>query len=156
MTDGGEPSIARSCATLASTLGIDSSSPHVYGCCGLAKTSPAGAVLDRAAGVHDHHRLRRLGDDAEVVRDQDHADVEVALDLVDQLEDLRLHRHVERGRGLVGDQHVGVVDERHRDHRALPHAARELVRVVARAVARVRDADRVEHLDGALEGARPC
>ena len=29
MTDGGEPSIARSCATLASTLGIDSSRPQV-------------------------------------------------------------------------------------------------------------------------------
>jgi peptide/nickel transport system ATP-binding protein len=64
-----------------------------------------------------------LGVVAEIVRDQDHADVEVALHLVDQLEDLRLHRHVERGRRLVGDQHVGVVHERHRDHRALAHSA---------------------------------
>ena len=109
-----------------------------------------GPVLHRAAGVHHHHVRRRLGDDAEVVRDQDHADVELALDAVDQLEDLRLHRHVERGRRLVGDQHVRVVDERHRDHRALAHAARELVRVVAsRATFGVRDPDRVEQLDGA-------
>ena len=60
---------------------------------------------------------------------------------VDQLEDLRLDGHVERGRRLVGDQHVRVVDERHRDHRALAHAARELVRVVACADVGVRDAD---------------
>ena len=51
------------------------------------------------------HCLRRLGDDAEVVRDQDHADVEVALDLVDQLEDLRLHGHVER---VVGSSAIST------------------------------------------------
>ena len=112
------------------------------------------AVLDRAAGVHDHDRLRGLGDDAEVVRDQDHADVEVALDLVDQLEDLRLDGHVERRRRLVGDQHGRVVDERHRDHGALAHAAGELVRIVLGTRPRVRDADGVEHLDRALERVR--
>ena len=46
-----------------------------------------------------------------------------------------------------------VVDERHRDHRALAHAARELVRVVACARLRVRDADVVEQLDRARPGA---
>ena len=74
------------------------------------------------------------------------------LDPVDELEDLRLHGDVERRRRLVGDQDVRVVHERHRDHRALAHAARELVRVVARAAPRIRDADRLEQLDGALVG----
>ena len=81
------------------------------------------------------------------MRDEDDADVEVALHRLDQLDDLRLHRDVERRRRLVGDQHVGVVHERHRDHGALAHAARELVRVVARPLLRVRDADAVEQLD---------
>ena len=58
----------------------------------------------------------------------------------EQLEDLRLHRHVERRRRLVGDQQLGVVDERHRDHHALAHAAGELVRVGVDAPARVGDA----------------
>ena len=48
----------------------------------------------------------------------------------DQVEDLRLHGDVERGGRLVGDQQLRVADQRHRDHRALPHAAGELVRVV--------------------------
>ena len=67
-----------------------------------------------------------------------------------QLEDLRLHRHVERGRGLVGDEQLRVADQRHRDHRALAHAAGELVRVVVEPLVRVGDADAVEHLDRAL------
>ena len=58
------------------------------------------------------------------------------LQALHQVEDLRLRGHVERGRRLVGDQQVGVVDERHRDHHALAHAARELVRVVVDAAAR--------------------
>ena len=36
---------------------------------------------------------------------------------------------VERGRRLVGDQDVGLVGERHRDHHPLALAARELVRI---------------------------
>ena len=58
-----------------------------------------------------------------------------------QVEDLRLGRHVERGRRLVGDQELGVVDQRHRDHHALAHAARELVRVVVDALLGARDPD---------------
>ena len=63
-----------------------------------------------------------------------------------QLEDLRLDRHVE-GRGrLVGDQHVRVQRQRHRDHRPLPHPARELVGVGVGSPFGLRDADRVQHL----------
>ena len=42
---------------------------------------------------------------------------------------LRLHRHVERGRRLVGEQQGGLAGQRHRDHDALPHAAAHLERV---------------------------
>ena len=58
------------------------------------------------------------------------------------VEDLRLRRHVERRRRLVGDQQVGIVDQRHRDHHALAHAAGELVRVVVDPALGARDADR--------------
>ena len=73
----------------------------------------------------------------------------------DQLEDLRLHGDVERGRRLVGDQQLGVVGQRHRDHRALAHAARELVRVGVDALARLGDADEVEQLDRAVVAPAP-
>ena len=104
--------------------------------------------LDHPAGVHHRDLVRDLGDDAEVVRDHDHGGPGLGLQALDQLQDLRLHRHVERGRGLVGDQQLRLVDQRHGDHRALAHAARELVRVGVHARARLRDADELQHLDG--------
>ena len=91
------------------------------------------ALLDDAPGVHDEHAVGDVGDDAEVVGDEDdrrrRSRRAASLELV---EDLRLDRHVERGRRLVGDQQLGRARQRHRDHHALAHAAGELVRVRAR------------------------
>jgi hypothetical protein len=106
-----------------------------------------GRTLDDASCVHDDDVVRRLGDDAEVVGDDDDRAAELALEPVHQLENLRLRRHVERRRRLVGDQEVGVVDQCHRDHHALAHAARELMRVVVHAAFRLRNADRLEELE---------
>ena len=68
------------------------------------------------------------------------AELNSLLQVAHQVEDLRLDGHVERGGGLVGDQQLGVAGQRHRDHRALPHAAGELVRVVVDPLGRLRDA----------------
>ena len=58
-------------------------------------------------------RVGEAGDDAEVVGDEhDRRCSRVRADAREQLEDLRLHGHVERGRRLVGDQDVGVVGQR--------------------------------------------
>ena len=65
-----------------------------------------------------------VGDDAQVVGDDDDRGVELGLELPDEVEDLRLDGHVERGGRLVGDQQRGAVDQGHRDHDALAHAAR--------------------------------
>ena len=70
---------------------------------------------------------------------------------VDQPQDLRLHRDVERGRRLVGDQHVGLQCQRHRDHHALPHAAGELVRVAAHPALGIRNTHRPQQLDRARQ-----
>ena len=75
------------------------------------------------------------------------------LEVLDLLQDLALHDDVERGRRLVEDHELGAERERHRDDHALAHAARQLVRVGARAP-RV-DADEVEQLARALR-ARRC
>ncbi len=67
--------------------------------------------------------------------------------LFDPLEDLRLDRHVERGRRLVSDQDARVAGQRHRDHHALAHSTRELVRVGVDPLPRARDTDLVEEPD---------
>ena len=61
-------------------------------------------------------------------------------------QDLRLDRHVEGGRRLVRDQQRRRARERHRDHHALAHAARELVRVRARRARPAGDPDPAEQL----------
>ena len=48
------------------------SSASVYGCSGLSKRSSVERLLDDLAGVHDDDVVGGLGDDAHVVRDDDH------------------------------------------------------------------------------------
>src|SRR5581483_5488694 len=114
------------------------------------------AHLHDLPAVHDRHPPADAGDDAEVVRDQQDGQPQPLLDLVDQLEDLGLDRHVQSRGRLVGDQELRLAGERHRDQDALPLTARELVRVGARPLARRRDPDQVEQLDDALLGLAPA
>ena len=76
----------------------------------------------------------------------------VVLQLAHQVEDLRLDGDVERRRRLVGDQHLGIARQRHGDHDALAHAARQLVRIGVRALLRLGDVDAAQHLDGLVHG----
>ena len=64
-----------------------------------------------------------------------------------QLEDLRLHGHIESRGRLVCDQQIGAERQRHRDHHALPHPSGKLVRVCIDALLRARDADAPQQLD---------
>ena len=64
------------------------------------------------------------------MRDQHDRHAALAAQPLQESHDLRLDRDVERGRGFVRDDQLGLPAERERDDDALPHAARELVRVL--------------------------
>ena len=113
-------------------------------------------LLDHPAGVHDDDPVGDLGDDAEVVGDEQDGHADVAPQLVEQRQDLRLDGDVEGGRRLVGDQQQGVAGERDRDHHPLPHAARQLMRILAEALLRGRDLDQLEHLERAPRARQPA
>ena len=108
---------------------------------GLVEDGLEVASLGDPAGVHDGDVVSRLGDHPKVVGDQDDGRPVRLLEVADQVEDLSLHRHVERGRRLVGDQDLGVEGERHGDHHPLSHAAGELVRVAVDSLGGARDPD---------------
>ena len=108
------------------------------------------ALLDDAPAVHDDDAVGDLGDDAQVVRDEQHPHADLAPQLVEQREDLRLDRDVERGRRLVGDQQRRIARERQRDHHPLPHAARQLMRILVEPLFRRRDLHELEHFQRAL------
>ena len=108
------------------------------------------AALHDLAVLHHAGAVRHLAHDAEIVRDEQHRHMQLALQVLQKVEDLRLDRHVERGRRLVGDEQIGLVRERHGDHHALALAARKLVRVGGKPVLRVADADFLQKLQRPL------
>src|SRR5450830_644987 len=81
--------------------------------------------------------------------DEQHRHAEPLLRVLEQFQDLRLHRHVERRGRLVGNQQVGLIRQGHRDHHALALAARQLVRIARQPPLRIGDADMIEQLDDA-------
>ena len=115
------------------------------------KRAGVGGFHD-ASGIHDLHVVAETGDDAEIVRHENDRHAELALEIFDEGEDLRLHGDVEGGGRFVGDEDVGARDEGHGDHHPLPHAAGELVRVTVHAAGGVGDADGLKHGEGAGEG----
>ena len=132
--------------------GNDCSSPCVYGCCGSAPSFCGGRALDDLARVHDRDPVGELEQQRDVVRDEEDGEPEVPLQRLDLLHDLSLHDDVERRGRLVEHDQLRVERERDRDDHALPHPARELVRV--RAYPAAVDADELEQLLGLRERTR--
>ncbi len=107
ISDGGWPLIRCSRLFLSdrrSRRGSDASSPSRVRVARLVEDLVDGADLHLPAGVHHQHAVGDAGDDAEVVRDQHDRRLGAVLDALEHLEHLRLDRHVERGRRLVGDE----------------------------------------------------
>ena len=97
---------------------------------GLDEDVSGISLLDDLSRVHHGDAIAGLGDDPEVVRDEEERRAEVPAQVGEDAQDLRLDDDVERRRRLVGDQELWPQDERERDHDPLAHAARELVRVL--------------------------
>ena len=87
--------------------------------------------LDQAAKVHHADARGDVIDDRQIVRDEQVGEPEAALQVDHQVQDLRLHRDVERRRGFVAHQELRLAGERAGDRDALPLAAREFVREFA-------------------------
>ena len=106
--------------------------------------------LDDPAEVHHGDAGADVLDDAHVVGDEDVGQAELPLEVLEEVQDLRLDRNVERRDRLVADHEVGLEDEGPGDPDPLALAAAELVRV---AVGVVRlEAD---HVHDPLDPGRP-
>ena len=141
-SDGTRPGISRSrrrASSPSTGRGIAPSRPIVYGCCGAAYRSATGAssalrpaymTSTRSAMSATTPRLCVISTIAVPSRSRmSRIRSRIA----------RLDRHVERRRRLVGDQHLRIARERHRDHHALAHAAGELMRVLVQPPLGCRD-----------------
>ena len=108
------------------------------------------ALFDHAAAVHDDDAVGDFGDDAQVVGDEQDAHADIAPQLVEQGENLRLDRDVERRGRLVGDQQRRIARERQRDHDPLPHPAGQLMRIFIEPLFRRGDFDELQHFQRSL------
>ena len=71
-----------------------------------------------------------MGDDREIMADQEKGHARITLEIAHQIEGLRLHRDIERRHRLVGDDEPWPGNERPRDGDALALAAGKLMRML--------------------------
>ena len=81
---------------------------------------------------------------------EDHRHALFPLQPLQEVENLGLRGHIQRGGRLVGDEDFWVARERHRDHRALALPTAHLVGIFGDALRRVRNANVGEPLDDRL------
>ncbi len=109
-------------------------------------------ALHHLAGVHHRYALRHARDDAEIVGDQQQRQAKLALQRLQQSQDLRLHRDVQSGGRLVGDQQLRLAHQRGGDHHPLAQSTGKLVRVLPQPHPRRGDADPDEQLRRTIHG----
>ncbi len=108
-----------------------------------------GAFLDDFTLVHHGDAVAHLCGNAQIMRDEQHREIEALAHVVDQFEHLCLHRDVKRRNWFVGDQDFRLHRECARDADALALTAGELVR---EALKRVRiETDKPHQLLRAFE-----
>ena len=61
------------------------------------------ARLDDAAEIHDGRAIGDVAHDAEIMADEEHGQLQLAAEFQEQVDDLGLDRHVERGNRLIAD-----------------------------------------------------
>lgn len=100
-----------------------------------------GSGLDDPASIHHHDTVGDLGDDTQIMGDEQDAHAALALQFLQQVENLRLDGDIKGSGRLVGNQHARVTGQGHGDGHALAHAARKFVRILLRPAGGVGNAD---------------
>nr|GFD31762.1 hypothetical protein [Tanacetum cinerariifolium] len=110
---------------LAVRLGIDQQAAVCV--LRVAEQGMTVGLFDDFAGTHHADPLCDAPDQIEVVADQQQRHPQPRLQRFQQLQDLYLHGHVQRGGGLVSNQQVGFVGQRHGNHHPLPLTSGQLM-----------------------------
>ena len=89
------------------------------GVLGVFKDLGHGAAFDHLTAIHHRHGIGDFGHHTQIMGDHDRAHPGIALQVADQIEDLRLNGHIKCGCRFIRDQKAGVIGQRHGDHDAL-------------------------------------
>jgi len=111
------------------------------GVLGVGKHLYRRALFDDFAILHHADTVGDAAHDAKIMGDEEKAQVFTRLQLGQQIEDLRLNRHIQRGGRLVRNQQLRPVGQCHGDHHPLALPAGQLMRIGRQAAFSVADAD---------------
>src|SRR4026209_2392041 len=102
--------------------------------------------LHDAAGVHHNYAIRGLTDKPKIVRGEQSRGVRLPLNMLQNIDDLRLDGDVEGRSRFIGDEKRGAVRNGDGNHDSLTHTSRQFVRVSVVAQAWLRDSDLMQQL----------
>lgn len=108
--------------------------------------------FSRSAALHDFARIHDMDStgiaryNPEVVRDNQKRHPESLSEVAHELQDLRLDGHVQRSRGLIGEDQFRIATQGDGDHHPLAHPAAQLVRIVGQSTFGIGDADQAKEL----------
>src|SRR5690554_1785984 len=122
---------------------------RVRGC--LEQGSDIGG-FNLPATLHHHYAVGIAAYQGEVMGNQQHRHTQLFLQRFEQLQDLLLHRDIQRCRRLIGDEQVWLIGQGHRDHHPLLLATGQLVRVAFKPALRLRNANQCQQLDASRPG----
>src|SRR5215510_2036954 len=88
----------------------------------------AGSEFDNFAEIHHGHRGTQVQEGGQVMRNEQIADTELLLEILQQIHNLGTDRHIERRHGLVQDNEARVQRQGPRDGDALALSTTEFVR----------------------------
>ncbi len=114
------------------------------------------AVLAQATGIHHGNRVAGLGHHAQVMGNHNQRQPALIPQIEQQAQNLRLYRHVEGGSRLIGDQHLGLAAQGHRNHRPLAHATGKLVGIVVDAALGIGNSHLTQYLDSLHASLTAC
>ena len=107
-------------------------------------------LFHNTARIHDHDVIRHLRDHAQVMGDQHDRRIDAVLQVPEQIQDLRLDRHIQCSRRLIGYDDLRIAGQRHGDHDPLPHTTGQFMGIHAVYTLTVGDSDHLQGLDRAL------
>ena len=108
--------------------------------------------LGDLSSVHNSNTISDIGNNTQVVCNQEYCHLQLLLESLDKFKNLCLYRDIQCRCRFISDEEPWATGECHRNHDTLFHATRHLVRVFIVTGSRFRNTDEVEHLNRSI----PC
>ena len=86
--------------------------------------------LHDLSGIHDRHTICHMSHRAQIMGNKYDGCTQFFLNITKQIQDLRLHSHIQRCGRLIRKDNFRISGQRHRQHGTLPHAAGKLMRIL--------------------------